>query len=183
MSAENPLFQPLVRHFFRENTFRPTIVGLVFRYDHTQKMYLIVHQTARYFPADPERPRWQFPQGGIDLGESLESSLMRELGEELPGICIDDLQILEPVFHYDEIEDPTNPTNHGFRCGKAYIFSLIRHLGKRPFSVAKQELEDYRWVNFVEAVKCFNVGLRIEKARMLIDALHKAETYLDRMVV
>lgn len=40
-----------------------------------------------------EPDAWQFPQGGVDPGESLETALARELGEEI-GVGPDDYQIV-----------------------------------------------------------------------------------------
>lgn len=40
------------------------------------------------------RNAWQFPQGGVDEGESLEQALVRELGEEI-GLAPGEFRIVE----------------------------------------------------------------------------------------
>jgi putative (di)nucleoside polyphosphate hydrolase len=63
--------------------FRPN-VGIVVANNHGQVLW------ARRVGG---RDAWQFPQGGIDKGESPEQALFRELEEEV-GLTADDVEIL-----------------------------------------------------------------------------------------
>ena len=72
---------------------------------------------------------WQFPQGGIDEGESPEQALRREVQEEV-GIAADAYQVTarSGPHRYDF---PAGPDRRGFD-GQEQVYFLCSLLGKTP---------------------------------------------------
>ena len=69
-----------------------------------------------------KKPAWQFPQGGIDEGEDIETALMRELNEEI-GLTPDDVKIFSLL--------PNQSLTHGagmitgFHCAMSSISNTM----------------------------------------------------------
>ncbi len=91
--------------------YRPNVAAIIQRSDG----HVLIGQRSDY----PES--WQFPQGGIDAGESPEEALRREVLEEvgLPDACYDVRQSRGP-YRYDF---PAGPDHRGY-CGQEQIYFL-----------------------------------------------------------
>ena len=101
----------------RPTTYRPN-VGAVLRRDDG-----LLLMCERLSP----RGVWQFPQGGIDAGESIEQALWRELGEELGftdprSICAVVAQ--GPPVRYDFPADYDAPVARLYRGQEQTLFLL-----------------------------------------------------------
>lgn len=101
--------------------------------------------------------QWQFPQGGVEMGESLETTMSRELYEEL-GVRRSDIAVLActrksllyrlPL----EIVQARETTSSSYFIGQKLTFFLLQltcsssvinvDLGKRP------EFDSWKWVSY-----------------------------------
>ena len=97
---------------------------------------------------------WQFPQGGIERGESAEDALYRELHEEV-GLTDGDVELRCRTRGWLRYRTP-----EGFRrrdssrefLGQKQKWFLLRLLADdaalRPASTDKPEFDDWQWVSY-----------------------------------
>jgi putative (di)nucleoside polyphosphate hydrolase len=90
---------------------------------------------------------WQFPQGGIEPGETRRQALARELEEELclPTSSYEIVAVIGP-FRY---RLPGGRTKGGFRGQSHHYFLLRLHAPKSKIDIhcAKPEFRRTRWVS------------------------------------
>ncbi len=93
------------------------------------------------------RDGWQFPQGGIDPGETPEQALVREVWEEI-GIGARDFQILERRGPYSYLYG-NGRIKRGFHGKEQFYFLCDYTGGDEAIHVATEhpEFQDYRWIN------------------------------------
>ena len=84
--------------------------------------------------------KWEFPGGKVEVGESREEALVREIEEEL-AVEIHELQFLTTVEHsYPDF----HLTMHAFACAlKAGEVELREHVGLKWLAV--EELDQLDW--------------------------------------
>jgi putative (di)nucleoside polyphosphate hydrolase len=118
---------------------------------------------------------WQFPQGGIRLGESPEDAMFRELQEEI-GLTRDDVEMLGTTRRWLRYRLPgryirrdTTPV-----CiGQKQRWFLLRLRGPqqalRLDTTATPEFDRWRWVDYWQPV----AEVIFFKRRVYVQALHE----------
>jgi putative (di)nucleoside polyphosphate hydrolase len=96
------------------------------------------------------RDAWQFPQGGVDQGETSEQALARELWEEI-SVEAADFRIVQKLGPYRYLygEGRIKRGHHG----KEQIYFLCDYLGREnriDVRTKHPEFQDYRWIHPVE---------------------------------
>ena len=153
----------------RKRGFRPQVVAC-FLYD---KKILFLYKK--------EHNLWQFPQGGIDNGETVEKAILREMREELGEDFLARVKIGEAIsrdvieFSSDKWGSRELVTDVGEKIlmkGKEYFFVLVNPSGM-ILDVNQTEFDDYQWVDYEEAFKITEKIYQKEKRRMTEDILKK----------
>ena len=97
---------------------------------------------------------WQFPQGGLDKGESPKQAMYRELYEEV-GLKPEDVKILKQTEDWYRYKLPEKYIRQGSKplCigqkQKWFLLKLIGDENKIRFDCgAKQEFDHWRWVSY-----------------------------------
>lgn len=102
---------------------------------------------------------WQFQQGGIDINEHFSSTLWRELKEEIDLSESDIKQVDEmPGWTiYEDLYSINNPeTNRIGQAHKWYFLELKPETIINLSDATENEVSDFRWVNFSEAINLTN---------------------------
>lgn len=97
------------------SAYRPCVLGV------------FTNDAGQVLVGERKRPRssWQFPQGGIDPGESPEAAIRREMREELGCGEVEILRRLSEALRYDFPADVTGPHANRFR-GQEQVWFLLR---------------------------------------------------------
>ena len=98
---------------------------------------------------------WQFQQGGIDLGEDTQTTLWRELKEEI-GLEESDFNTVTKMpnwtvhQHEHTISDATQS-----RIGQAHLWYFLELKSEVEIDLSKAleyEASDFRWTTFTDAI-------------------------------
>ena len=90
---------------------------------------------------------WQFPQGGVDAGETLEQAFYRELGEEV-GVPPDLVTVVEIKGGY-RYAFPKGRLKYGLYGGQEQTYYLCDFLGKDAdirLDLHHQEFSQFKWI-------------------------------------
>ena len=90
---------------------------------------------------------WQFPQGGVDKGETMEQAFFRELEEEI-GVVPEKVEILETRSGY-RYAFPKNRLKYGIYGGQEQTYFRCRFLGSDAdirLDAHNQEFGRWRWI-------------------------------------
>ena len=120
-------------------------VGIVLTNDRGQLFWgqRIGHQNA-----------WQFPQGGVNLNESIEDAMFRELHEEL-GLTRDDVEILAVTRHWLSYLLPKQYRRYHSRplCigqkQRWFLLKLVSDESNIHFDeTSSPEFDHWKWVDY-----------------------------------
>lgn len=100
---------------------------------------------------------WQFPQGGIDEGETAKEAAVRELREETSLTGLKLIKTLEFGARYDFPPEIAKKLNYGGKryAGQEVYWSLFYFDGDDSeinLNTAEPEFDAFRWADFEEAV-------------------------------
>jgi putative (di)nucleoside polyphosphate hydrolase len=102
---------------------------------------------------------WQFPQGGMRVGETLEQAVFRELNEEI-GLQASDVELLGHTARWLRYRLPPRYIRRNQRplcIGQKQRWFLLR-LRREPANfdferTDEPEFDEWRWANFWEPVR------------------------------
>jgi putative (di)nucleoside polyphosphate hydrolase len=102
---------------------------------------------------------WQFPQGGVRPGESLEAAAYRELHEEI-GLSAGDVELIGQTarwLHYRLPSKYVRRNRHPLCIGQKQRWFLLRlRQNEVQFDFARTaepEFDQFRWANYWEPVR------------------------------
>ncbi len=128
--------------------YRPNVAAIVLSSDYDQTgQFLIARRTGM-------RRGWQFPQGGIDEGETPEQALLRELREEIGTDEVDILGEYPEWIKYD-FPKTTATKVYPFR-GQRQRYFLVRLISNETvdlFAHSTPEFEEFRLVTIDQLFK------------------------------
>ena len=90
---------------------------------------------------------WQFPQGGVDKGESAEEAFFREMEEEI-GLTPSDYKVLRSKEGY-RYKFPKDRPKRGKYLGQEQTYYLCKFVGKESairLDAHQQEFAAYKWI-------------------------------------
>jgi|TARA_B110000438_G_scaffold300293_1_gene352366 putative (di)nucleoside polyphosphate hydrolase len=101
-----------------------------------------------------DQKSWQFPQGGIDSGESPRVAAYRELFEEV-GVKQKDVKIIQKSSHWYHYDLPQKYQNRSDsmkkfkgQTQKWFMFKANSELEINLLNEIQQEFIEYKWVSF-----------------------------------
>jgi putative (di)nucleoside polyphosphate hydrolase len=153
----------------RRTGFRPQVVGCFLN---NKKILFLFKE---------EHNLWQLPQGGIDNQEDVNEAVMREMTEELGKKFTNEIksyslvgedQLEFPGQHKGSREIKTDEGEEIFMEGKKFFFLAI-DVNITDLSIDETEFNDYRWLNYKEALELSNKIYQKEKKRITVGVLEK----------
>ena len=125
---------------------------------------------------------WQFPQGGIDAGESHIKAAYRELYEEV-GIKKNQVKTIQKSkywYHYDLPEKykprPKSLKNFKGQIQKWYMFKANADLEINLLNETPQEFVEFKWSTYWHSLACVVPFKRDVYRKVLTEFLSK---YID----
>ena len=119
--------------------YRPNVAAVVLSSNYPEKVEILIAKRN-----DVEA--WQFPQGGIDEGESEEEALLRELKEE---IGTDEIEIIAKMPQWQKYDFPKIIAKKMYPYDgqkQKYFLVKLKKGAKINLNTAHPEFEDYKFV-------------------------------------
>jgi len=115
--------------------YRPNVSMIVYR--KSDGKFLIVHKPRN-------NHAWQFPQGGVDVGEDNEKAAKRELEEEIGTKKFAGFHKSNHVLFY---EFPPGYVRDDKFTGHKQAYFFVEFKGEdEDITLNSEELDEYRWV-------------------------------------
>ena len=137
IATETALNAPAGSAAERPVLFRPNVAAILLNMDNE----MFIAERAHI------RGSWQFPQGGVDPGESFEEALLREVEEEI-GVKAKQLKLLDSKGGY-RYEFPKDRLKYGIYGGQEQVYYLCRFLGHDDdinIDTKHREFGRWRWL-------------------------------------
>lgn len=135
----------MVERQHRNKELRPTVVALIYREVDGQNQVLLVRGTHSPYPL-------QLPQGGVELGESIDDAFFREVFEEL---ALPKEAFSPPEYVGYKVSLKPQQKNHEMYKRGSLYFCFAAKLVKDLPVVLNEENLNYCWVPFYEARRMF----------------------------
>jgi putative (di)nucleoside polyphosphate hydrolase len=118
---------------------------------------ILVNESDRVFWGKRQgHDAWQFPQGGLSIGESSEEAMFRELREEI-GLERQDVEVLGVTKRWLRYKLPKQYLRHGTtplvigQKQKWYLLKLIASEQKIRLDLCDSpEFDSWRWIDYYE---------------------------------
>ncbi|MBP3224046.1 MAG: RNA pyrophosphohydrolase [Campylobacter sp.] len=133
-----------------EKNYRPNVAAIVLAPSYPFSCDVLIAQRSDI------RGAWQFPQGGIDKGETPKMAILRELKEE---IGTDDVDIIAecPQWHsYDFPEAVAQKMRPWDGQMQKYFLLRLKSLKGLDIKTNKPEFDDFKFVNANQVLKHVN---------------------------
>ncbi|WP_457605646.1 RNA pyrophosphohydrolase [Nitratifractor sp.] len=126
--------------------YRPNVAAIVLSSNYPDKCEFMIARRKGM------RRGWQFPQGGIDEGESLETALLRELREEIGTDQVEIVGEYPEWISYDFPKKSRNLRRYPFKGQrqKYFLVRLKEHAEIDLNAFETPEFEEYRFVGMEE---------------------------------
>ena len=125
---------------------------------------------------------WQFPQGGLNVGESAHEAMLRELREET-GLERDDIEVLGVTKRWLKYKLPKQYLRHNSSplvIGQKQKWFLLRLLASdqkiRLDLSDSPEFDSWRWVDYHEPEQ----HVIFFKKQVYVESLHELESFLKK---
>lgn len=134
----------------KEKNYRPNVAAIILSPDYPLSCDVFIAQRSDIKGA------WQFPQGGIDDGESAKVALKRELKEEIGTNEIEIIAEYPEWLSYDfppEVANKMRPYD-----GQIQRYFLVKLKSKKGIDLNTKmpEFDEYKFVNVNEVLKFVN---------------------------
>ena len=129
--------------------YRPNVAAVILSSDYPQKCEFFLGKRSDIKNA------WQFPQGGIDDGETPKEALLRELQEEIGCNSVNVIAEYPYWIKYDFPNGVTARKMYPFdgQSQKYFLVRLKRGANINLESHHEPEFEDYRYVEYKQLLK------------------------------
>jgi len=129
--------------------YRPNVAAVILSSDYPHKCEFFLGKRLDI------KNTWQFPQGGIDKGESAQEALLRELKEEIGCNSVD---IIAEYPHWIKYDFPSGVTARKMYPfdGQKQRYFLVRLKSDAKINLDyyhEPEFEDYRYVEYKQLLK------------------------------
>ena len=164
----------------QEKLYRPVVVNVVYKLPYAYAspgapIKFLAAKSAKAWIND-QQESWNFPQEGIEYGETIEEAFERGLMEEL-RITRASYEIStgeDLILHYEELDAPSSRKDkRGFSKGKAYFFCAAQMIDLKYNIIPNpSELLEAEWFKPEDLAFKF-LETRQERASMSLTVLKK----------
>jgi 8-oxo-dGTP pyrophosphatase MutT (NUDIX family) len=112
-----------------------------------------------------KRPLWEFPKGGVDVGETVMQAALRELFEET-GIRESEVALI-PEFQRTEDYRFTSGRSEGRSLIHKQVTYFLAETAKAEIVLSAKESSEFAWLNLTDATKRLRYK---ERRKLLMDA-------------
>ncbi len=133
-----------------EKRYRPNVAAVILSSDYPHKCEFFLGKRSDI------KNVWQFPQGGIDDGETPQEALLRELQEEIGCNSVDVIAEYPYWIKYDFPNGISNARKMYPFDGQTQKYFLVRLKNGAEInldSYHEPEFEDYRYVEYKQLLK------------------------------
>lgn len=126
-----------------QKQYRPNVAAVILSSIYPKEcQFFIAHRT-------DIKDAWQFPQGGIDEGESPKSALLRELREEIGTDCVEIISACPKWISYDFPSSVAKNHYKGYD-GQIQKYFLVRLKNNALINIKTQkpEFDKYEFVDY-----------------------------------
>ena len=131
----------------QEKKYRPNVAIIVLAPTYPFDCKVLVAQRSDIKGA------WQFPQGGIDDGETTRDALFRELEEEIGTNKVEIIAEYPQWLSYDFPEHARKKMAPYWGQSQKYFLARLKGDAKIDINTKKPEFDDYKFINVNELMR------------------------------